>query len=227
MIANLLMGFDDRAVVTARTKDINGNDHPVTKVLGAPDTPGQFQIYAPGGPRTYELWSMFFDADTDQDVRDIRSDLVTEFPGQLRTEGAWWYDDGREVGTDFEFGDVTRSTTIDDPAYVAPAIPQVQNPNYQGPNVGLNDIGPPNGEPEFIDDPAYIAPPVPQVAGMDQTTNEIIGVIGTPTYALDARMIEFMPDDVVYDLDGLEVSRSRPTVLSQVNVLIGQSERQF
>ena len=55
----------------------------------------------------------------------------------------------------------------------------------------------------------------------------ITGISGTPTYPLHSRTIEFMPDIVERDEDGNEVSRVRPTDLSDVNLLQGQQERHF
>ena len=46
-------------------------------------------------------------------------------------------------------------------------------------------------------------------------------------YPPHARILELMPDDVTYDEDGNETSRTRPTVASDVNLLYGQSPRVF
>ena len=53
------------------------------------------------------------------------------------------------------------------------------------------------------------------------------GVTGTPVYPIHPRLLEFMPDLVERDADGVEVSRVRPTMLSDVNLLQGQKERRF
>ena len=55
----------------------------------------------------------------------------------------------------------------------------------------------------------------------------ITGTSGSPTYPLHARLIQFMPDDVTYDENGNETSRTRPTVPSDVNLAMGQSPRRF
>lgn len=57
--------------------------------------------------------------------------------------------------------------------------------------------------------------------------NNIIGVSGTPTYLLHPELINFMPDIITYDIDGNETSRTRPTKVSDVNLLQGQKERHF
>lgn len=46
-------------------------------------------------------------------------------------------------------------------------------------------------------------------------------------YGIHRRAIEFMPDDVVYDVNGVEVSRSRPTRLRDVILIYGQQPTDF
>ncbi len=53
------------------------------------------------------------------------------------------------------------------------------------------------------------------------------GMTGTPTYSLDSRLLEFMPNIVIRDTDGNITSSERPTELSDVNLLQGQKERRF
>lgn len=55
----------------------------------------------------------------------------------------------------------------------------------------------------------------------------ITGVTGTPTYPIHARILELMPDIVTHDENGVETSRVRPTVPSDINLLMGQKERRF
>ncbi len=50
---------------------------------------------------------------------------------------------------------------------------------------------------------------------------------GEPVYPVHARILELMPDIVTYDADGNETSRTRPTEPSDINILQGQSFRQF
>ncbi len=90
-ILNLWMGFDDRAQSTANPQ---GDDLPsrAYRALGDPLVRSIFRQDNPSGPRSYELWSLYFEAETNQEVRDIRNDLLAEYPGQLRTIGAWWWD---------------------------------------------------------------------------------------------------------------------------------------
>jgi hypothetical protein len=61
---------------------------------------------------------------------------------------------------------------------------------------------------------------------MDGT--QVLKASGTPMFPIDQRLIKFMPDDIVYGPDGLEISRTAATELDQVNVLAGaQSPRMF
>jgi len=46
-------------------------------------------------------------------------------------------------------------------------------------------------------------------------------------FLIHTRILEFIPDTVTYDEEGLEVSRSRPTVARDVNLLMGQAPRTF
>lgn len=54
--------------------------------------------------------------------------------------------------------------------------------------------------------------------GTQWVDGEQLAVVGTPTYPLDARILEFMPDNP----DG-----SRPTVPRDVNITYGQALRRF
>lgn len=93
--ANLCMGFDDRAKPVAEAVDSNGHRHKAFRALGDPAVRDIFKHHS-DGPRTYEFWSMYFEVEDGQELRDIRNDLNAEFPGQLRTIGAWWWD-GEQV----------------------------------------------------------------------------------------------------------------------------------
>ena len=46
-------------------------------------------------------------------------------------------------------------------------------------------------------------------------------------YPIHSRILELMPDVVTYDSDGNELSRTRPTVASDVNMGLGQAPRIF
>ena len=52
-------------------------------------------------------------------------------------------------------------------------------------------------------------------------------IVGSPLYPVDARLISFMPDDVSYDSDGVEVIRTLAVALKDVNLILGQRERVF
>ncbi len=63
-----------------------------------------------------------------------------------------------------------------------------------------------------------------QILDVDGTQT---GVIGDPVFPLHIRILEFIPDDVTYDVDGSELTRTRPLVPRDVNIGLGQTERQF
>jgi hypothetical protein len=57
--------------------------------------------------------------------------------------------------------------------------------------------------------------------------SQILKADGTPMFPIDSRLIKFMPDDVSYDESGAEIGRTAATELKQVNVMFGQSPRNF
>ena len=104
MIANLWMGYRDLARG-------NSEENKAYKALGDPRVRSIFKLDVQG-QRDYELWSLYYEVETEQELRDIRNDLNAEFPGQVRTIGAWWWD-GRMVGQEFEYdeeGNITGTT---------------------------------------------------------------------------------------------------------------------
>ena len=208
MILNLWFGFDDRAQSTAKTPDEDGNLHPSTQFLGDFTTLTLFRNDNPPGPRVYELWNMYFDdiAD-DEEAARTRNSILAMFPGQVRTIGGWW-NDGREVGTEFVFGQVEQFGN--DPQFDQPDI---LNPDFQ-PDDELPDFDP----RITIPDPDWVAPdPWPQISfGFAE---EIIGVSGDPVFPRHTRILEFIPD--VDDIG------TRPTIPSDVNLGMGQTVRRF
>jgi len=165
MIVNLWMGFDDRAQSTAKTEDEFGQFGAGFNDLGDKITPSLFRNDNPPGPRTYELWSLYYEVDDEQGVRDARNDLLAIYPGQLRTIGAWW-DDGRMVGTENVYSTRTVTKTW-----------SVLNPDYQ----------PDPLEPDFDD--RYVL----RITG-DVEEEFVSGHTGSPTFPLHTRILEFIPD---------------------------------
>ena len=90
MIVNLWMAFDDRAQIDANPSE--DNIPSAYRALGDPSVRSIFRQDNPSGPRSYELWSLYYEVETEQEVLGIRNDLNSEYPGQLRTIGAWWWD---------------------------------------------------------------------------------------------------------------------------------------
>lgn len=204
MIVNLWMGFDDRA--RSDLQDPEAKQPP----LNDPVTPGLFRTDDPVGPRTYELWSLYKEVETEQEVRDWRNDLNAEFPGQLRTIGSFWYDHGNMVGTELVWEDVTRDVTIQDPDWDESLWPQVANPDYQ-PDTELPNY---DGR-EFINDPTFNPPTVV----VQETSSEITGTTGNPIFPLHDRILQHMPDVGEPPVPATEVT--------DVNLNAGQAPRMF
>jgi hypothetical protein len=177
VIVNLWLGFDDRAQSTAKTPDADGNLHPAVRGLGDIITPDLFRIDSPAGPRTYQLWSVYGDVANDQEAVELRNSYLAYFPGQLRTVGGWWFDDGRMVGTENVYSTriVTRTWSILNPAY---------QPNPDLPNF----------------DDRYVL----RVTG-DVEEEYVSGHTGDPLFPLHVRILEFMPD--LYDSEGVLIGR--------------------
>ncbi len=206
MIVNLWMGFDDRAQSTAKTEDEFGQFGAGFRDLGDPNTPGLFRVDSPLGPRTYELWSLYYEAETDDDCIQIRNDLNAIYPGRIRTIGGWWFD-GRQVGTEFTY------TVIPNPDYNGDVEnPTIPNPLYQ-PDPELPDFN----DLETLRNPVYDG----------ALTITEIGTDGDPVFPLHTRIIQFIPDVVTHDGDGNETGRTRPSEPTDVNLGMGQTPRRF
>ena len=165
-IFNLWMGFDDRAQSKAKSPDEFGMFSDAFMALGDPRTISIFREDDPAGPRTYELWNLSYEAETDADCVGIRNALLAVYPGQLRTIGGWWYEDGSMVGTQNVYSTRTVTKTW-----------SVLNPDYQ----------PDPLEPDFDD--RFVL----RVTG-DVDEEYISGFTGLPLFPLHTRIIEFMPD---------------------------------
>jgi hypothetical protein len=153
--------------------------------------------------RAWSLWSTYFDLKGDalREVRSILDQMALDYPTQFVILGVW-HNDGRQVGTQFVYSDVTRQ--VNDTSYDQP---MVANPAY--------DIDAAPEEPTEILDPTWTAPdPWPQV---DVVTNEITGTRGTSPYPPHAKLIKFMPD-----VDGVAA-----TELVDINLAMGQAQRRF
>lgn len=66
------------------------------------------------GPNTWTVWSLYFDNSkyTFQFIRDEVEALVTAHSTQLVIAGAWWFDDGRQVGTQVDSEGVVTGTPL-------------------------------------------------------------------------------------------------------------------
>ena len=97
MLANLWMGFDDRAQSTGRFPDDDGNLPIPNEALGDPSVRGIFRIDNEPGPRNYELWSLYYEVADWNELLQIRNTLLVRYPGQLRTIGSWWFNTGEQI----------------------------------------------------------------------------------------------------------------------------------
>ena len=177
MIFNLWMGYNDRASSSAKTPDEHGQFGAGYDALGDVSVIDLFRIDDAPGPRTYELWSMYAEVEDEQGAVDVRNDLKAIYPGQLRTIGGWWYEDGAMVGTENVYSTRTVEKTW-----------SVLNPDYQ----------PDPEEPDFDD--RYVL----RVTG-DVEEEYVSGHTGDPLFPLHTRILEFMPDLV--DEEGAPIGR--------------------
>jgi len=115
----------------------------------------------------YKLWSLDFDQNLPL-VKQELDRLTAENPTQMRVVGAWWWNDGRQVGTQLVWDTriVTKTWSI-------------LNPDYQ----------PDDQEPDY--DPRFVL----RVTG-DVEEEYVTGSTGTPAYPLlaKAQFLKFMPD---------------------------------
>lgn len=166
MILNLWMAFDDRAQSTAKTPDEFGQFSDAFGQLGDPTVLTLYREDDAPGPRTYELWNMYYEAADDDAAVQIRNDLLAVYPGQLRTVGGWWYEEGNMVGTENIY-----DTRIVEKTW------SVLNPDYQ----------PDPLEPNFDD--RYVL----RITG-DVEETFVSGHTGIPEFPLHTRILEFIPD---------------------------------
>lgn len=97
MIVNLWMGFDDLAKGSAEPSGSDDPGHDAYQHLGDPSVRDIYRHHDEPGPRIYELWSLYYEVDSSQELLDIRNDLLADFSGQLRTIGAWQFEAGEQV----------------------------------------------------------------------------------------------------------------------------------
>ena len=166
MIVNLWMGFDDRAQSSAKEPDEFGQFSDAYNSLGDKITPSLFKTDDPPGPRTYELWSLYYEAEDDNAVLQIRNDLNAVYPGQLRTVASFWYAEGNQVGTENVY-----ETHIEEQTW------NELNPDYQP-------------DPELPDfDDRYVI----SVTG-DVEVTTVTGHTGNPIFPATVDPLDYMPD---------------------------------
>jgi hypothetical protein len=153
------------------------------------------------GPRTWRVYSLLYEFDTQQELEQALERFKSENPGQTDTLGAWEWVDSiacRQVGTELVID--TRIVT---------KTWSVLNPDYD-PNEFLEDGVTPN--PDY--DPNYVI----RVTG-DVEEEYVSGITGTPLYPIPGRAMDYMPD--VGD------PPVAATELTSVNLLMGQPPLDF
>ena len=144
----------------------------------------------------WKLWSLDFDENLPKIKTELER-LMAENPTQMRIVGAWWWEDGAQVGTENVYATriVTKTWSI-------------VNPDYQ-----------PDPELPLFDDRQRLS-----VTG-DVEEEYVTGHTGTPAYPIPAaQALKFMPD--VWNGDD-PATYSAATELADVNLGMGQSPRTF
>lgn len=117
----------------------------------------------------YRMWSIDFDekASTLQKLRNELDRIMVDHPGQIYVIGAWFWDDGRQAGTELTYDTRTVTKTWSE-----------LNPDYQP-------------DPELPDfDDRFVL----RITG-DVEEEYISGYTGTPVYPIPTvQLLKFMPD---------------------------------
>jgi len=151
------------------------------------------------GPRTYTLYSLLYDVETDQELEQAVELFQSENPGDTNVMGAWYWEYGNQFMTTPTF------TEVPNPDYNGDTeSPTIPNPSYQ-PDPELPDYDP----NETLRNPVY--------DGQEFFT--VIGQTGVPLYPIPGSLGNFMPDE-----GDPPVSNS---TLRDINLYAGQAPRLF
>ena len=151
MIANLWMGFDDRARPNLDPESESPSIRRTVQALNHSSTPGIFKRADPAGPRDYDLWSLYYDVEgvevlvndevigyTSPELLQVRNDILDDFPGQVRTVGAWWFHTGDQVLN--ELGDNSLFSLHVDILEFMPDVDNGDDPPTYSPATSLTDV---------------------------------------------------------------------------------------
>jgi hypothetical protein len=149
------------------------------------------------GPRTYILYSLLYDVDTNQELEQAVERFQSENPGDTNVMGAWHWEYGNQFGTEPTF------TEVPNPGYNGDTeSPTILNPDYQ-PDPELPDYDP----NETLRNPVY--------DGQEFFTE--IGQTGVPLYPIPGSLGNFMPDD----------ENGPNSTIRDINIFAGQALRIF
>ena len=151
------------------------------------------------GPRTYQLFSLLYDVETNQELEQAVERFQSENPGDTNVMGAWHWEYGNQFGTDPTF------TEVPNPGYNGDTeSPTIPNPDYQ-PDPELPDYDP----NETLRNPVY--------DGAEFLTE--VGQTGVPLYPIPGSLSNFMPDEGDPPVPN--------ATLRDINIFAGQALRIF
>ena len=151
------------------------------------------------GPRTYILYSLLYEVETDQELEQAVELFQSENPGETNVMGAWYADYGNQFATQVTF------TEVPNPDYNGDTVPAtIPNPDFQ-PDPELPDF-----DPRFdLPNPAY--------DGRETLTE--IGQTGVPLYPIPGSLSDFMPDEGDPPVPN--------STVRDINLFAGQAKRLF
>jgi hypothetical protein len=124
------------------------------------------------GPRSYQLFSLLYEVETDQELQQAVERFQSENPGDTNVMGAWHWEYGNQFGTEPVITEVPNPAYTGEPFYIP-------NPDYQ-PDPELPDYDP----REELRNPLYVPEFFTEIT---QT--------GVPLYPIPGSLSNFMPDE--------------------------------
>jgi hypothetical protein len=124
------------------------------------------------GPRSYQLFSLLYKVETNQELEQAVERFQSENPGETNVMGAWHWEYGNQFGTEPVITEVPNPAYTGEPFYIP-------NPDYQ-PDPELPDYDP----REELRNPLYVPEFFTEIT---QT--------GVPLYPIPGSLSNFMPDE--------------------------------